>query len=237
MNSARNITIFCILSVVIGMVIAPYIMPTGDIKNPLLLFGEFARNGYYFNHNYVNPAVVHKVSFQKYLYFLFFIGVILFLCLNIILRRRVFNAYRTMLHLGIILFILTSMVQIFNFYAYYLSERDAFYGRSLLESNLEINRTPHKRLTFEYSLFCHQHIKGPARAKFISDMDINRDPYMLMHRMMAYYLYPIDIRHVHPGEPEYLLFFLKKDPEQAVPADYEIIARQGTNFLIARKKQ
>jgi hypothetical protein len=80
-------------------------------------------------------------------------------------------------------------------------------------------------------------LPGEHNARLVTDLDFSRDPEdMFEHRKLAYFLYPIDIRGVRLGERDVIMVFHKKNPQQYVPASYEIVVRQGDDSLVAVRK-
>jgi 2'-5' RNA ligase len=87
-----------------------------------------------------------------------------------------------------------------------------------------------------FSKHCQSLLPGYHSAELISDMDFSRDPGMLTHRMLAYFLYPIDIRGIHKKEPEVMIFFAKDNAEKNVPENFRTLFKFNEQYLIALKK-
>ncbi len=77
---------------------------------------------------------------------------------------------------------------------------------------------------------------GPRNAKFITDWDLNKSPFMFYHRVLAYFLYPIDIRNVRKEPIDTIVVFNKKNPLEVVPDNFEVLKVLGKKGLIAVKK-
>ena len=91
---------------------------------------------------------------------------------------------------------------------------------------------------YQFAISCQKLFPGVHRGDLITDMDLTKDPGMFIHRALAYYLYPIDIRSVYPNRPkDCVIIFLKKNPEAQVPADFEILFRFDDSSLLAVKKK
>lgn len=88
----------------------------------------------------------------------------------------------------------------------------------------------------DFSRFCQKQAPGKSQGVFFTDMDIYHNPEMYYHRLLAYNLYPLDIRDIREGEKEYCIFYLKNDAVQAVPEGYSILDSYGSLGLIARKQ-
>jgi hypothetical protein len=112
--------------------------------------------------------------------------------------------------------------------------------------NAALNQTLHKTTEeklqqqsggiFYHAQWIKQHIQEPASARLISSLDFSRDPGMRSHRLLAFFLYPIDIREVRKEPEEYIIFFHAKNPQSNVPEGYEIIAIYDENNMIAGRK-
>lgn len=73
-----------------------------------------------------------------------------------------------------------------------------------------------------------------AEAQLISDIDFSDGPGMRIHRSLAYFLYPINIRfHLSERYPEVLLFFRKDNALSHVPPGYRVAAIFGPANLVA----
>jgi len=78
-------------------------------------------------------------------------------------------------------------------------------------------------------------LPGKHSADFISDLDISRDPGMLIYSAFAYYLYPIDIRDIRREPKDILIVLEKNDPLKSIPDDYIIIGNIDQKYFLARK--
>lgn len=79
-------------------------------------------------------------------------------------------------------------------------------------------------------------IPGEHVAQIITDLDLNRDAEMTLHRQLCYFLYPINVRS-HPEDqfPDVLIFLGKKNALQAIPPGYEMILRHDDENMVALK--
>lgn len=89
---------------------------------------------------------------------------------------------------------------------------------------------------YDFAMACRQALPGRHKAALITDMDITSDPGMLHHRILAYFLYPIDIRDILPGETDCLVIFKKPDAVNEVPPGFEIVKIYDKTSLIAFKR-
>lgn len=202
--------------------------------SPFLLIKTFAKNGYNFHPNLIHPPFAYSVNFNLYIYFIFLLSIALsFLLYKYTIKNFNINPQQFMFYVGCILFVIVTINQLYNFHYYYKFEKQLFSGKSLAEKNLNLSYGT----AYRYSSFCHHYIRGHQNARLITDVDINKEPGMLDHRMMAYYLYPIDIRDVRKKEPDYLLFYRKKNASDHVPDNFQIIVEVNNEYLIAKRKQ
>jgi hypothetical protein len=81
-------------------------------------------------------------------------------------------------------------------------------------------------------------LPGYHKAILITDLDLTKDPGMLYHRQLAYFLYPIDIRDIHRHEiPDLILIFFKRDAISHIPNGYTPYHIFNTENLIAVKQK
>ncbi len=200
---------------------------------PILLIKTFVNQGYVLHHNLVRPCSAFTLNFNIYIYFvLFFSTAIAFIFQKTIVRNLEFTFQQFIFCIISVLFTLVSMNQLFNFQYYFKFEQQLFGNKSLREKNSNL----YEGIVYRYSIFCHNFINGAQNAQLITDLDLNREPGMLDHRMLAYYLYPIDIRNVRRKAPDYLLFFMKRNASDHVPDNFKIIAVINKDNLIAKRK-
>ena len=100
------------------------------------------------------------------------------------------------------------------------------------EKDREIFGTPYR-----YAVLCRDLLPGEHTGRLVTDMDTGRDPGMFDSRILAYFLYPIDIRKIRGDKPaDVLLIYEKKDADKYVPDDYRIIESFDPGYLLAVKK-
>jgi hypothetical protein len=107
-------------------------------------------------------------------------------------------------------------------------------------SQAQATEVEHYRLVnkdaYDFAMICRQALPGRHKAKFISGLDLQEMNSMLVHRILAYFLYPIDIREIFPGDNDCLIVFQEENPLIAVPKDYRVIKIYNGKNLIAVKK-
>ena len=90
--------------------------------------------------------------------------------------------------------------------------------------------------SYRFAKYCQRLLPGQHSAKLITGLDTSRDPGMLIHRKLAYFLYPIDIRNIRKEPVDSLIIFAVKDATQLVPEDFQISGKYNESSLIAVKK-
>lgn len=125
------------------------------------------------------------------------------------------------------IFISLQMISQWNIFQKEISQ---YHNRTLHEINL---------LRFGKIYRFTQYLKkirpGAHKAKLLTDVNLNQDPGMYGHRVLAYHLYPIDIR-IKKGEVDTLIFFNKKDFKKNVPQNFQIIENFNDNIGLAIRK-
>ncbi len=76
-----------------------------------------------------------------------------------------------------------------------------------------------------------------CRADLETDLNVSADPGMLHHRVLSYFLYPIDIRGVQDGPKNCMIFFQKEGAAARVPEDYDVLFMYNSENLLAVKKE
>lgn len=200
---------------------------------PFSIIQTFARQGYVLHHNLVPPCLAFKLNFNTYIYVILFFSINLsFIFQKFITKNIGITFQQFVFSIVSVLFFLVSLNQLYNFKYYYKFENELFGNKSIEEKNANL----YDGIAYQYSRFCHANIQGHRNAQLITDADLSREPGMLAHRMLAYYLYPIDIREVRKKEPDYLLFFMKKNAKEHIPHNFEVIATLNKDNLVARRK-
>jgi hypothetical protein len=87
----------------------------------------------------------------------------------------------------------------------------------------------------QFAELCQTVAPGKQQADFITDMNTNADPGMYIFRLLAYHLYPIDIRDVRPNEKKYLIIFQKENGLSYVSSNYSVAGQWNSENLIAQK--
>ncbi len=138
----------------------------------------------------------------------------------------------TALFTAFALFYLLSVLQTISQIDNARAEFKIFTNKSNDEKNIAIAG---KKL-YGFVQYCRKILPGVHNAQFLTDMDLSNDPGMITQRMLAYYLYPIDIRNVRNDPLDSLIVFAKKDAVANVPDDFRIIGVFDQSSVIAIKK-
>lgn len=129
--------------------------------------------------------------------------------------------------------ILTISLQTISHVDYFAEEIHFYSNKTLEEKYMDIYPFVSP---FQYADNTNKYLTGKHHAQLITDLDMTKDPGMLIYRALAYFLYPIDIRVDLESPKDCLIVFHKKDAIKSVPEDYEILARVGEKYLLAKKK-
>ncbi len=92
----------------------------------------------------------------------------------------------------------------------------------------------------DFARQCKNVLPGAHNAEFISDLDFSEEvPGLFTYWCLSYYLYPIDIKDIHPQKSkDCVIVFSGNNPKSRLPRDsYEKIYLIGNQGLVAIKKQ
>jgi len=133
--------------------------------------------------------------------------------------------------LFIIYALITTLLTI-NWAGYFNNEIKAVSGKTTEQKYSQF----FGRNAFIFSQQCKRILPGYRSAKLITDMDMTRDPGMITHRMLAYFLYPIDIRGIHKEDPNTLIIFAKDNAGESVPDNFKTVIKFNDEYVVAVKK-
>jgi len=92
---------------------------------------------------------------------------------------------------------------------------------------------------YQFAKKCTALVSTPHAAKLITDRETNESEFMIIQRILSYFLYPkIDLRVSPAYKPiEAYVIYEKKDPLTHVPPDYEIVYfdKKYQNILAIKK--
>lgn len=202
-----------------------YVLKTsvGDLLNTIFL-------GSYLPHvNIFVPIGLNGQNIFFYYYLTALITVVLLVLANFILKKKFSDV--VVLALGCT-FALVCLVESVGLGKEFVKETKYFAGKTLEEKHRMI-------LGPEATQFQKQLHEGYFRAfpaEFRTDMDLTRDPGMITHRKLAYYLFPIDIRGVHGDDYAALITYYKGNIPKDILEEYDI-ASKYQNFAIWLKKE
>ena len=125
-------------------------------------------------------------------------------------------------------FIIVIILQTMNQMRYFLVTFDTYNGKDVEARYLG----PFKKV-YDFAQFCKIRLPGQHNAELITDLDTSQDPGMFLHRALAYYLYPIDIRDIRERDKELLIAFEKKNVIHNVPQGYHLIGAWDNDNIVA----
>ena len=201
-----------------------------SIHVPFLnLLSETIQNIYKPHPNTLFQVSVGPTPFLVYIYAVFFLSYLW----SILLRRK--NSESTLRMAAPLIFSAYLLVISFQLAGIFFSaqrEFSIYHGKSTQEKYAAVIGGK----TYVFAQYCKRNLPGSHNAEFMTDSDLSRDPGMINHRMLAYFLYPIDIRNVRNESKDSLIIFKKKDALSYVPAEYKVIGMFDSNNLIAVKR-
>jgi len=135
--------------------------------------------------------------------------------------------------------VVIALVSVYLLYIISQTLGQIFYLRSCMEDNHR--RTVNEKYAsllgpvFNYSITVRQTLLEQKHfsCQFLTDKDLSRDPGMLDFRIIAYFLYPVDLRNIRAEEQDCLVVYDKKNATQFVPADYRIVQKFDDRHLVA----
>ena len=197
------------------------------------LFKKLLTTFYIPHHNVCIVGKYANINSYFYIYAILILSVMSIYLLRLI-RPSLRNGLKSepvLLKTTLLIVILTIGLQTLNQVNYFVSEIRTFSGKPLEQRYGFLLQVP-----FLYAQEAHEHLPSRHYSELITDLDMTKDPGMLIHRALAYFLYPIDIRVDLESPKDCLIVFHKKDAIKSVPEDYEILARVGEKYLLAKKK-
>ena len=205
-------------------------------QTPLAIIQEIIKsyvlNQIFFCHvGHVGPLHFHL------LFYLFFTILSLVLYLLLSLRPQLFGIQRKDSNLKLIPYLALMLaaviitLQAANHIQIFGRESKVFAGRTLDQKLAFLHQTPYLYAKSVHSLIPH----GRYRGVYISDGDIQTEPFMGEHRRLAYFLYPmVDIRNVRPdASVDCLIYYRKNNAREFVPKNFVIVGKFHSSFLIA----
>lgn len=117
------------------------------------------------------------------------------------------------------------------------------YNHFFLEIRQYSNKGSFERYHLLHQIFSsishrtQEFLPGKRNAQFISDLKLaeNKNIDLAVHRSLAYFLYPIDIRRVRNKPYDSLIVFKLYSPIKNIPPDYIELERIGKNYLVGEK--
>lgn len=134
--------------------------------------------------------------------------------------------------LMVVILVVITTAQFIQHFKYFVHQYSKYSDQTMAQKKISLFGFP-----YIFAMNCKNHLKGYHAGKFITDMDISRPREMSIHRLLAYYLYPIKIRnHRDEEQPDCLVFFAKKDAINNIPEDYVVRYQFDTNNLLAVRR-
>ncbi len=191
------------------------------------------------HHNIIFYRKLPQISLNELIYLGWFLGAAVIFAGSRLLagvsstKTRSLSIYRSLglSLLGIFLVILTGQLSgLSKKWSYYLDNYT-------VKSEAERLKLTSIRQSLEMAEFCKQLLPGPHKADFVTDMDMDHGPNMLLHRSLAFHLYPIDIRDVRQQRSDSWIAFNKANARAHIPEGFELLgALNDENVIAVRMK-
>ncbi len=189
-------------------------------------------NGFYIpHHNFCLPGKIAGWNLLVCVYILILLSAATFVILKMIFRKSSndFQLAPTIKNLMHAFLILVILFQTMNQARYFIAMYQGYHGKTIEE-----RRSPLLREISLFAQYCQERLPGQHNARFLSDLDLSNDPGMFIHRALAYYLYPIDIRDIRKGDKDSLIIH-KANAVQHIPEGYTLIEQINEYNAIAIK--
>ncbi len=200
---------------------------------PFFLLDSLPRM-YPFPHaNICRLPIIGGLSLNTYWAYLIVLLALILFVFRLLFKKSCFSSCfsrsRILKAVVLCVFILSILIQSVNHFLIFRGEINRFSGKALVS----INKKAHA-----FTQHAHQLLPGKHGARFITDLDINSDPGMCIHRVYSYYLYPFfDVKNVHGKEKDVIVMFEKKDALKHVPKGYVALPPFDASNLIAVRKE
>lgn len=192
-------------------------------------------NGFYIPHyNFYPVGKIAGWNIMLCVYILIFLSAATFVILKIIFwkSRDDFQLAPTIKHLMFLFLVLVIAFQTMSQARYFMAIFGKYQGKKI-----EDRRQPLLREISRFAQYCQEKLPGRHNAQFLSDLDLSNDPGMFIHRALAYYLYPIDIRDIREGPKDSLIIFHKKEAVQHIPEGYKLLGQINEYNAVAIKSR
>ncbi|MBN1870703.1 MAG: hypothetical protein JW847_09025 [Candidatus Omnitrophica bacterium] len=126
--------------------------------------------------------------------------------------------------------LLLSGIQQIHRYDFFKNEQNIFGGETVEERNqILFGRI------YDFAQTCKKLLPGTHQGKLMTDLDLNNDPYMLLHRILSYHLYPeISLRLDNGAPNDTIVSFYKHDALMHIPENYRILVlSKDKNYILA----
>lgn len=177
------------------------------------------------------------INFYIFIYAVLLLSLIFLAFINSIrTRRKKSNPPESIFSLlPILLVIMFSLVTITQTIgqAYYAKREFVLFTDKTMEEKYAVVTGPR---IHSFVRYCRKILPGFHNANFLTGMDRSKDPGMISHRMLTYFLYPIDVRGVRGGRTDSLIVFYKEDAVASIPDDFRILGTFDQYSVVAIRK-
>lgn len=235
-------TILQILIFLVGLTILLVLLSHVQQVN----LGEFVSSlittPYIFNPNTIHSADIGQNKINIYWY-----GLALFcLILSLIFRYLLFKPKTEktkrkpsiVLCIGLCLFLSVLSLQFVKITKIFQGEYKAFHGLQEEQKKFSLYKQYHPLMghSYQFAQNCTKHLPGQHYGQLISPLDVRRDRDLTFYTILAYYLYPIDIKVDKKHPRDCFIVFLEKNPRLKLPEGAKVIFTYNQSSLLAIKE-
>lgn len=195
------------------------------------------QNLYRPNQNIVLAPYLAGVNFYTFFYIVLLLSIAFLGLIHIMRRQRkrgntLEPLYTTISLLIFILFPVVSALQTISL-AYDAKKEFKIFAGKTMEQKYSAIAGPK---IYSFIRYSKERLPGFHNTQFLTDMNLEKDPGMIIYRILAYFLYPIDIRNVRGGASDSLIIFAKDHAAASVPENFRVLGTFDQHTLIAVPK-
>ncbi|MCK5081940.1 MAG: hypothetical protein KAR31_03450, partial [Candidatus Omnitrophica bacterium] len=91
------------------------------------------------------------------------------------------------------------------------------------------------RHAYTFAVYCRRILNGRYQGILVTDLETNGKD-MLLHRKLSFFLYPVVHIRGNKKKADCMVVFMKNNPMESVPDDFEVVGVYSENSLIALRK-
>ncbi len=216
--------ILIFLLVVISLVVIVF---SFYLQIPLVLLLKYIMNSLY-PREHVNGFLGHS----KYVYLAVYLIVIM-CSFYFILRRHCLTKVSIREAIFNIILAFFFIISAFQFVGRAVSLKKDIQKRDYLSKNSSVEKVIFG-FPYSFAIEAKKHLPKTCKAAIISDSNFSDDLSMTNHRILIYFMLPVNIRsHEKNDNPDCVILFMKKNAKEHIPEGYLIKYQYDENNLVA----